>query len=220
VEQSGVVQYPRICDGDPATQWYSGTDWWRTQGILTRLLHFISPLIFQDQYDQYFMVYNDVIVCLDSSADEFEIYGPTDAHTATFIPSLNAILILGNMSAPETDQDITANSSAPVYILDLDTWNMTKGEIVSDGPGIIWLHAAALNKGVLRVTASQGTSFTTQRLVSMKDGKREKVKIEHRETWELDVAKWTWKHQAGDRETVQKKKKKKRDDSRRRGRGH
>lgn len=79
----------------------------------------------EDKYDPDFIVYNDVIIVrpdLDGNAKRssggFEIYGypedkfpNTDRHTATYIPSLNAILIVGNRSVATADRD-TAKDGA------------------------------------------------------------------------------------------------------------
>jgi hypothetical protein len=46
-----------------------------------------------------------------------DVFPPPDAHTATFVPSLNAICILSDMSAPETNKDIATNDSTPLFLL-------------------------------------------------------------------------------------------------------
>jgi hypothetical protein len=178
-----------------------------------------------DAIDPDFMVYNDVIVSqpeangyVEPESGNFDIYGypkdvfpPTDGHTATFVPSRNEILILGNMSEPQADQDSAANGNTVIYTLDVGTWKMTRRETTGDGPGVIWFHEADLQGNVLRVTGKAPQMFMgdkTQRRV-MFDGSMEKVTVNEDEEWTLDLETMTWTHRESEWQTVEKKKKKK-----------
>ena len=80
------------------------------------------------------MVYNDVIVYHappDGKATRgwrsFEIFGypkdvfpPTDFHSATYVPSLNAIIIVDNLSAPNLEE-LARDGVTPVYLLKIGT---------------------------------------------------------------------------------------------------
>jgi hypothetical protein len=174
-------------------------------------------------------VYNDVIVFqagTDSEASlrsrKFDIYGypkdvfpPTDGHTATFVASLNAIVIIGNMSSPEADDAIVKHGGTPVYILNIDTWKMEKKVTTGDGPGILSGHKAVLQGDVVRIEGSyEEFCYPKPKHMVAKNGQTEDVKIVFGEAWELDLDSWTWKHQATKWETVGPKKR-----GRGRGRG-
>lgn len=115
-------------------------------------------------------MYNDVIVFqpgADSESSlpsrEFEIYGygypndvfpPTDVHIATFVASLNVIVIIRNMSAPEADHAIAEHGGTPVYVLNIDRWKTDKKVTMGDGPGVLSGHKATLQGDVVRITGS------------------------------------------------------------------
>jgi hypothetical protein len=159
-------------------------------------------------------VYNDVIVFhpnskgkIERETDNFDIFGypeavfsTTDFHSATYITSFNAILIIGNGSAPEKDEELAKNGITPVYLLKVGTWEMEKKETTGDGPGIILKHDTTLQDGVLRVSKVHGT----MRCV-VKDREFKKEKIEFDEGWLLDRGTWIWTHEANDWVTVPKK---------------
>jgi hypothetical protein len=175
----------------------------------------------QDSYDPDFMIYNDVIVFHPGSnklasrcSRDFDIYGypkdvfpPTDGHTATYVPSLNAIVVIGNVSAPDVDVNLAANGTTPVYVLNASTWKMEKKATSGAGPGIIWRHVAELQDGVLRVTGKQSKDpYSATRRKVRKDGKDEIVDSEYEEAWELNLDAWTWVHHALEWTTMPKKK--------------
>ncbi|KAF2250807.1 hypothetical protein BU26DRAFT_270363 [Trematosphaeria pertusa] len=180
----------------------------------------------EDFYDPDFLVYNDVIVFAPTpdgkscrtGAPNFEIYGypeevfpETDFHTATHVPSLNAILILGNASREvEEGEGLQAPLATPIYLLKVGTWGMEKVETAGDGPGIIWNHKAELKDGqdVLRVAGVDGEweGDRTQRTVVIKEGETRTVGVEFEEAWELDLANMRWTKEASSWVTVPKKK--------------
>jgi hypothetical protein len=89
---------------------------------------------------------NDVMV--SRKALPTEIYGypealfpPTAFHTATYVPALKAILIIGNESSSDADNALVFHRGiTPVYLLEVGTWKMKKVKTGGDGPGIIWNH--------------------------------------------------------------------------------
>jgi hypothetical protein len=76
------------------------------------------------------LVYNDAMV--SRKAPPTEIYGypealfpPTAFHTATYVPALKAILIIGNKSSSDADNALVFHQGiTPVYLLEVGTWKM------------------------------------------------------------------------------------------------
>lgn len=167
----------------------------------------------EDFYDPDFQVYNDVFVYAQGSSgakgatSDFHIYGypeavfpQTDFHTATYIPQLHRILVLGNMSSGEVDDALAARGITPVYLLEVGTWRFEKKETHGEGPGIIWQHMAELTDDGLRVTtagASVADHEKTKRKV-FKEGKSELIEVEPDTVWKLSLEDWTWKLKASE----------------------
>ncbi|KAF2686802.1 hypothetical protein K458DRAFT_485955 [Lentithecium fluviatile CBS 122367] len=73
---------------------------------------------------------------------------PTDFHTATYVPALDGILIVGNLSA---DNALAERGATPVHLLKVGSWKMEKVETNGEGPGVNYEHRAQLKDGVLKV---------------------------------------------------------------------
>ncbi|KAL1592768.1 hypothetical protein SLS60_011184 [Paraconiothyrium brasiliense] len=172
----------------------------------------------EDFYDPDFQIYNDVIVYPPGASQavghsDFVIYGypedvfpVTDFHTATYIPHLNKILVLGNMSSNycKVDETLAASGVTPVYLLEVGTWKFEKRETHGDGPGMISRHVAELVDGVLRVTTGDPgyeEYYKTMRKV-FKDGQSEHIDVESGTVWELRLDNWTWKQNASEQATL------------------
>ncbi|KAF2727203.1 hypothetical protein EJ04DRAFT_517406 [Polyplosphaeria fusca] len=169
----------------------------------------------EDWYDPDFLIFNDVVVMERSAGKmdgiakprrEFTIYGypeevfpPTDFHTATFVPSLNAIVIIGNIGyGTIARKAMRDEGQTPVYRLDVGTWKMTEIETEGDCPSGICRHEAALESdGAAPIIRVRGTedhpylSATTRYMV--RDGEEVSVEVDHNETWTLDVFEKKWK---------------------------
>ena len=165
----------------------------------------------EDSYDPDFYIYNDVIVygpgvSRAEGHSDLVIYGypeaefpQTDFHSATYIPQLNQILILGNMSSGDEDDALAARGITPVYLLEVGTWRINKKETLGDGPGIIWRHVAEVTNGGLRVSAAEGVAdYEKTKRKAFKDGKSEGVEVESGTVWELSLEDWTWKQKASE----------------------
>ncbi|KAF2017829.1 hypothetical protein BU24DRAFT_407801 [Aaosphaeria arxii CBS 175.79] len=150
----------------------------------------------EDFYDPDFAIYNDVVVHhADSTAanPKFDIYGypedvfpPTDFHSATYVPSQNAIYIIGN-NGYSTEVDVKQRNEGvtPVYRLEVGTWKIQKMETTGDAPGWIYKHQASLEGQDIVVGPdldeylSDSTSYKrAQRYKVVEDGEAELVEIQ------------------------------------------
>ncbi len=155
------------------------------------------------------MVYNDVIVYhappegkAKRGFGTFDIYGypkevfpPTDFHTATYVPSLDAIVIISNLSAPNVEELVRQNIT-PVYLLKVGTWAIERKETTGHAPGIIWKHVATIMDDKIRVSGDrvEREGDETKRQV-IKEGKLVSEVVEFNQVYTLDVETWVWTYE-------------------------
>lgn len=137
----------------------------------------------EDASDPDFCIYNDVVVVQPqhgyrpphTEEDLFktaeikmyayprDVFPPTDGHTATFVPHLNSIIIIGNTGYVADRQP----GHTPVFRLDLNTFAISKMECTdptgSASPGWVSWHSSKL---VMSSSTNAGTPHTSYLLVS------------------------------------------------------
>ncbi|KAF2123192.1 hypothetical protein BDV96DRAFT_562093 [Lophiotrema nucula] len=178
----------------------------------------------EDFYDPDFMIYNDVIVhgpnftatgLTGKEIKPYAIYSypedvfpPTDFHTATYVPDLNAIFIIGCLGyGGKKSKASTERGETPVYRLDVGTWKITKVDTAGEGPGWIRSHMASLECGEeIRVSGKEvdrWSSFDSTKRTAVVEGtngkkKHKEVDVGSHETWVLGLADWSWRKELVD----------------------
>lgn len=119
----------------------------------------------EDSYDPDFCIYNDVIilrpepgqstVTLDSGSVEIygypaKIFPPTDFHSATLVG--NRLFVIGRLGYSGKYKV----HCTPVYVLDTNTYEITKPEIGGDDPGWIYKHHASFDPATYAITVRGG----------------------------------------------------------------
>jgi hypothetical protein len=161
----------------------------------------------EDWYDPDFLIYNDVIVHHATSTPEnpqYDIYGypedvfrPTDFHSATFVPALEAIFIIGcnGYETPDT-KGVQERGETPIYKLSMGSWKMEKVDTKGKGPGWIWRHDARLVGNTIRIKDNengQAGDYSRAKKYVMENGERKMVNFDEGEDWLLDIDTLTWR---------------------------
>ena len=135
----------------------------------------------EDYYDPDFYIYNDVTVLNPDNTVDFYCYpegvfAPTDFHTATLVG--NQIIIIGCVGYIEQrDKDFT-----PVYVLDLDTFQIKKINTVGQSCGWIYNHQAEYTPENNAIVISKGNLDLGQDTFG-----RDNI-----DDWQLNLNDWSW----------------------------
>lgn len=138
----------------------------------------------EDYYDPNYCVYNEVVRYGDKG--EVTIYGypeevlqPMYNHTATYVPSQNAIYIIGGY------QENREMGDTLVYKLDLNTFSIECVPTIGAKPGWIMEHSCSLGKDENAVVVRHGKiSWNGE------DGRLRSVK--NRSVFKLNLATFVW----------------------------
>jgi hypothetical protein len=135
----------------------------------------------EDYYDSDFYIYNDVIIEMPDGDIDFYCYPknefpPTDSHSATLID--DKIIIIGNLGYPqERKREFTQ-----IYVLDLNTYKISKIESSGDFPGWIHKHEAML-------TSDKDFIIIKKGLIDFGDNYPLRENIDE---WKLNIKNWHW----------------------------
>lgn len=124
----------------------------------------------EDAYDPDFQIYNDVFVfdpqhrTYEMFAYPREAFSPTDFHTATLVPHLGAVFIIGNVGYA----DDRVVGYTPVYRLDLMTMRITKIETKNkDLDGVEFITPVDAEKSVEMFLTNQNVNDKTDEEFSL-----------------------------------------------------
>ncbi len=136
----------------------------------------------EDYYDPDFYIYNDVVVEQpDGSIDIFiypqNVFPSTDSHSATLVG--DKIIIIGCLGYPMQRE----MEDTHVFILDTNTFSISKMETNGHKPGWIYKHSAHLTDDAKAISIYFGMRYR---------GKNLSI-IENIDEWNLNLATGSWK---------------------------
>jgi hypothetical protein len=135
----------------------------------------------EDHYDADFCIYNDVVVLHpDGRIDIFgypkEVFPPTDSHTATLVGQ--QLIIIGNLGYREQRKP----GITPIFMLDLETFSMSRATARGDQPGWLHKHTAELSDD-LSILVQHGQIYRGAGTTSL---------VENVDDWRLHLSDWRW----------------------------
>jgi hypothetical protein len=134
-----------------------------------------------------------MLSCITGSADKFDIHDypkdvvpPTDNHTVTFVPELNAIVIIANDRSPTRPHSCSDRQHDHLHPAHRHSNHDKK--IIPGSPGLIWGHETAfMDRVLLATTAQTEADFDETKHSVIKYGKRQTVTVGEDDSGELQV---------------------------------
>lgn len=101
------------------------------------------------------------------------MFPPTYFHSATFVPTQNAIFIIGcfGFETEKTSQWHTQDQT-PVYRLEVGTWKIEKVDTTGVGPVWIWAHSERLEGNEIFVF-SENVDIVKMNMIMKRGGERD-----------------------------------------------